>query len=577
MDGPMGKDSLSQMNLNASHVGMTRRDLLRSLAAGSAALAGVPLVATVGGPIGEASASPRAMPRGQAVDVTLITAQDLPYPGIPTAEVQAADPGMKAYADAVQPWMDENPGVKLEQITFDVYDQEALLVAISGGTALSFYPAEVLASWNEEQVLAAEKSGLAADVTDQVAQNDLEAKLADYCVPIWNTKAIDGRRYALPYSYNCGDGMHYRIDLIQEAGLEEPTVDWSWEDLRALAKALTNDERKGIGMHTWGLALPLAAEAWGYTVLRNRLPDPASSWNWKWDFTTSGEEWAERIAWFRSMIFEDQSVLADVAMEDDLIVSQFLQGTTAMMNNNSTYHTTSPSPSVELSMSRAADELGKPVEEVFGFVRHPIGNNGWTTTSWGQLDTMALNPDLDQTALDKAASLHVYMMGPGFVSQKQAAYEQTDDLRYVWVAGDITPLYKPSELEGIPGTPEEAWGEAFMENVLYVANRPLMPWPHWFIPLQTQTGPSETPMDDARDRWFLEASEPDIMADLQGLQDTMNQQAANFTSEIPDDEFVAAAKEFYDAQAAYWEEVSPDFYNNVFKPWYDSLVAPALG
>ncbi|MGH2614180.1 MAG: ABC transporter substrate-binding protein, partial [Thermomicrobiales bacterium] len=475
------------------------------------------------------------------------------------------------------PWMDENPGVKLEQITFDVYDQEALLVAISGGTAPSFYPAEVLASWNEEQVLAAEKSGLAADVTDQVAQNDLEAKLADYCVPIWNTKAIDGRHYALPYSYNCGDGIHYRIDLIQEAGLEEPAVDWSWEDLRALAMALTNDERKGIGMHTWGLALPLAAEAWGYTVLRNRLPDPASSWNWKWDFTASGEEWANIIAWFRAMIFEDQSVLADVAMEDDQIVSQFLQGTTAMMNNNSTYHTTSPSPSVELSMSRAADELGKPVDEVFGYVPHPMGNNGWTATSWGQLDTMALNPDLDTTALDKAASLHVYMMGPGFVSQKIAAFEQTDDLRYVWVAGDITPLYKMSELEGIPGTPEEAWGEGFMENVLSVANRPLMPWPHWFIPLQTQTGPSETPMDDARDRWFLEAGEPDIMADLQGLQDTMNQQAASFTSEIPDDEFVAGAKAFYDAQAAYWEETSPDFYNNVFKPWYDSLVAPALG
>ena len=217
----------------------------------------------------------------------------------------------------------------------------------------------------------------------------------------------------MPYGYNCGDGIHYRIDLIKEAGLEEPTVDWTWEDLRNLAKALTTDERKGIGMHTWGLALPLTAEGWGYTVLRNRLPAPDTSWNWKWDFTTSAEEWAERIAWFRSMMFEDQSILADIAMEDDQIDAQFIQGTVAMANNNSTYHTTSPSPSVELSMSRAADELGKPIEEVFGYVPHPIGNNGFTATSWGQLDTMALNPDLDQTALDKAASLHIYMMGPG--------------------------------------------------------------------------------------------------------------------------------------------------------------------
>ena len=169
------------------------------------------------------------------------------------------------------------------------------------------------------------------------------------------------------------------------------------------------------------------------------------------------------------------------------------------------------------------------------------------------------------------------MMGPGFVSQKKAAYEHTNDLRYVWTDGDITPLYKPSELEGIPGTPEEAWGEAFMKNVRSVANRPLMPWPHWFIPPQAEAGPSDTPMSDARDRWFLDSSEPDIMADLRQLEETMNQQAASFTSEVPDDQFIAGAKAFYDAQAAYWEANSPEFYNNVFKPWYEALVAPALG
>jgi len=575
MDGYSDAKFLSHGN--SSRAGMTRRDVLRALAAGSTALAGAPLLASFGiGDTAVVAAPARAI--GQAVDVTLVTVEDVPYPGIPTAEQQAADPSLKAYAEAVQPWMDENPGVKLEQITFDVYDQEALLVAISGGTAPSFYPAEVLADWDEELVLAAEKSGLAADVTEQVAQLGLDKKLADYALPIWKSKEVEGRHYALPYYYNCGDGIHYRIDLIKEAGLEEPVNGWTWEDLRNLAKALTTPERKAIGMHTYGLEQPLRAEGWGYIVLRNRLPDPEGSWDWKYDFTSSAEEWAERIAWTRAMIFEDQSVLADVALEDDEIQSQFIQGTIAMMTNNSTYHTTSPSPSVELSMSRAADELGKPIEEVFGYIAFPIGRNGFTATSWGQVDTMALNPDLDQTQLEKAASLHLYMTGgPGFVSLKQAAWDETKDLRYVWVAGDITPLYKPEFLEGIPGTPEEAWGEAFMKNVLNVANRPLMPWPHWFITPQSTSGPAVTPMDDARDRWFLDASEPDIMADLQALQDTMNQQAAGFTSENPKDEFLAGAKAFYDAQAAYWEANSPEFYNNVFKPWYDTQVAPNLG
>src|SRR3954447_7979319 len=99
---------------SSRRAGITRRDILRGLAAGGAALASVPIVAPYGAPHTVEAAPARWM--GQAVDVTLITAQDLPYPGLPSADVQAADPGMKAYAEAVQPWFDENPGVKLEQI-----------------------------------------------------------------------------------------------------------------------------------------------------------------------------------------------------------------------------------------------------------------------------------------------------------------------------------------------------------------------------------------------------------------------------------------------------------------------------
>ena len=148
-------------------------------------------------------------------------------------------------------------------------------------------------------------------------------------------------------------------------------------------------------MHTWGLALPLAAEGWGYMVLRNRLPAPETSWNWKWDFTSSAEEWAERIAWYRAMIFEDQSILrrrCHGRRRDRRRSSS--RAPLAMMNNNSTYHTTSPSPSVELSMSRAADELGKPIEEVFGYIAHPVGRQrlqpppvGASSTRWPSTPT----------------------------------------------------------------------------------------------------------------------------------------------------------------------------------------------
>ena len=80
-------------------------------------------------------------------------------------------------------------------------------------------------------------------------------------------------------------------------------------------------------MHTWGLEPPARLPKGGATSSCATGCRPRKSWNWKWDFTSSAEEWAERIAWYRSMMFEDQSVLADVAMEDDEIDAQFIQGT----------------------------------------------------------------------------------------------------------------------------------------------------------------------------------------------------------------------------------------------------------
>jgi hypothetical protein len=540
------------------------------IAAGSAATAGIPVVAAAGRSSG-AFAAP-ATKQGEAVDVTLVTAQDLPYPGLPSDDDKASDPAKKAYADAIQPWLDENPGVKLEEISFDVYDQEALLVAISGGTATSFYPADVLATWDEEKVLAAEKSGLAADVTAQVEQYGLEEKLADYCLPIWQAKLIDGRRYALPYSYNCGDGIHYRIDLFQEAGIPEPTAGWTWPDLREMAKTLTKDGQYGSTLQDWGFSLIWVAEGWDFLT---RLPASETSWNWKYDYTSRADEWEKWVNFGREMVFQDQSVLRDVAMSDDEILLAFLDGTAAMMNNNVVYH--SVEPSSETSMAAVADQLGKPMQEVFGYIAHPVGVSGFNQTSFGQLDTMAFNPDLDPTALDKATSLHVYMMGPGWVIQKQAAYAASNDLRFVWTAGDIMPLYKPSEIEGIPGTPEEAWGEAFMKNVRDQANIPLMPLPHWYVGPQAESGPPATAYEDARSKWFYEGGDQDVRADLEEIESTMNQQAADFTSEIPDDKFTAGAKEYYAALDAYFQANAPDFYANVYKPWQDQFIVPILG
>jgi extracellular solute-binding protein len=561
MDVPTNAASVPDLRKSIS--GTTRRDFLRAVAAGSAA-AIIPIT-------DRGFSSARAASLAQTVDVTLLTAPDLPYPHVPTKDEQDADPAAKAYAEAIQPWLDQNPGVKLEEIAFDVYDMESLLVAVSGGTAPSFYPADVLADWDEEKVLAGERSGLTADVTAQVQQYGLEEKLTDYSLAVWKTKEMDGKHYALPYAYNCGDGIHYRIDQLQELGIPEPKQGWTWVDLREMAKALTNENRQGIALQDWGFSLIWVAEGWDFLI---KLPSPQNDWNWKWDFTSNIDNWVKYINFGRDMMYEDKSILGSLELQDDQITSQFLDGTVSMMNNNVVYHC--DPPTTPDSFSAIADELGKPIWEIFGYIAHPVGTTGFNQTSFGQLDTMGFNPDLDSTELDKATSLHVYMMGPGMVVQKQAAFDASNDLRFVWIGDILLPIYKPSEIEGIPGSPEEAWGDTFMANVRAQAAIPLQPLPHWYVPPQSNSGPPNLAIEDMRSKWFYEGGDQDIKADLQELEQTMNAQAATFKSEIPDDQFISGTKEYYAALDKYFQANAPAFYTNVYKPWYDKLVAPTL-
>ena len=79
-----------------------------------------------------------------------------------------------------------------------------------------------------------------------------------------------------------------------------------------------------------------------------------------------------------------------------------------------------------------------------------------------------------------------------------------------------------------------------------------------------------------RSKWFYEGGDQDIKSDLQELEKTMNAQAATFKSDIPDDQFISGTKEYYAALDTYFQANAPEFYTNVYKPWYDQLVAPTL-
>jgi ABC-type glycerol-3-phosphate transport system substrate-binding protein len=538
----------------------TRRQLLSLMALGGS-------VAVGGGLLSACS----RRGEGSAAEVVLTTVDGWPYGPMPSAKEQQDDPNKRAYAEAFQVWLKDHPGVRIKNGTVDIWSQQALVTAISGGTAPAMFQGDLVGNWNRAGTKSAMVRGLLADVTEQLEAYELSSKLMDFAAPIWEKWSVGGGYYAAPQSYSCGNGIHFRRDLITQAGLEEPQPDWTWEDVRQLAKALTSGDRKGIAMQNWVLQQLLDAD--GITLL-TKLPDPDTSWNWRWDYTSQADMWISLIDRIRTMMHDEKSVLADISFTDDDVWGAIVKGTAAMHNTTSV-HFSAP-PGSEITHIALEKELGKPLEEIVGWVPEPLGVNGRTATTQGEIFLLGFDPNLEDDALDAAVGLHLYMLGDGFVRQRTAIYERTKDPRYVYDWGNITPLFK-GMLEKLPSSPEEAWGELFMQRVHEASQIPLAPNEAWHFPVEENTGPSDTAYGDMTSRWFYESGDLDLRDDLGKLERTVNKQADGFTSSIAEDEFVKAARTYFTAHMDYWQEHAPEFFDNVFQPWYRAKVRPLIG
>ncbi|GAA5001068.1 ABC transporter substrate-binding protein [Actinopolymorpha pittospori] len=539
----------------------SRREFLKAAGALGAALGAGVFASSCSGGLGGSS------------DVTLSVSTEGPYGPMPTKEERKASVGDEAYAQALQAWLDKNPGVSLKRVAVDIWDQETMTTALAGGTAPAAFVSNVIGGWGDAGIRSAFLQGLAADVTELVKDSKLIGRLADYAKPLWEqTWTVNGSYYAGPSSYNVGDGIHYRRDLIEELGLKLPTPDWTWADVRELAAGMTEGKRKGIALQDWGLENIVSAEGFG---LLTTLPAPDTSWNWRWDYAANVDYWAQIIGEMRAMRFDDKSVLADIAFGDGEIWNAFIRGEACMHLNNVVYYTSSPTS--DTTHMTLAKNLEKPLEEVVGWMPLPMGRNGYGASgvSQGQIDSVSFSPDLDDDELAAAFDLYLFMVGEGFVSQTNFLYDKTNDLKQVYSSANITPVLRDS-LENMPGSPDEAWGKEFMDTIRAATAHPLIPVTAWYIPAEDQTGPTSEAIDDAFSKWFFEPGRADAAGDLRRTEEVRNSQTVGFTSSVPDEEFVTDARKYYEAHERFWRTHSPTFYEEAFRDWYEQKVLPAL-
>ena len=107
----------------------------------------------------------------------------------------------------------------------------------------------------------------------------------------------DGHTYGWPYNYSTTI-MYYNIKLFEEAGVPVPTLEWTWNDLLAMAQQLT----KATGDPT--------TEQWGYIFRRIDLEHMSQSFGGNWvnadekrcDFTMP--ETVEALQFFSDLIYK---------------------------------------------------------------------------------------------------------------------------------------------------------------------------------------------------------------------------------------------------------------------------------
>lgn len=139
----------------------------------------------------------------------------------------------------VQAFQAENSNITVDVTTLPYGDYgTALQTDVAAGTLADVFDVEY-SSYQELQA-----NGVLAPI--EVSNPSV------YKQGLRDAYSTDGVSYALPSGFSTVV-MFYNKDLFDEAGLDYPTADWTWEDEKAAGLALT-DKSKGV----WGVHQPVS-------------------------------------------------------------------------------------------------------------------------------------------------------------------------------------------------------------------------------------------------------------------------------------------------------------------------------
>ncbi|SDJ35771.1 ABC transporter substrate-binding protein [Salimicrobium halophilum] len=147
-------------------------------------------------------------------------------------------------ADIVTAFEEENPNIKVntELAAYDDYFTK-LQTRLAGGNAPDVF------ELNYENFVQYASKGTLADLSGFIEEDD-NFDPSQLNQEAFKAYQYDGKQYGMVESFS-NVLTFYNKDLFDEAGVDYPTADWTWEDELAAAEKITNEEN-----NVWGTYAP---------------------------------------------------------------------------------------------------------------------------------------------------------------------------------------------------------------------------------------------------------------------------------------------------------------------------------
>ncbi len=164
----------------------------------------------------------------------------------------------KSLTDLVDEYNAMNTGihVTLDYIGSNDHALEKLTVALQGGLQ-----PDITYQYGTSMPQLATAPGI-MDLTEKV--QDPSFNWDDFAEGARAAATVDGKVLGLPALID-NLAITYNKDLFKQAGVDEPTADWTWDDFRAAAKALTDPSKQ-----QYGFAFPIDSSedtVWHYDAM----------------------------------------------------------------------------------------------------------------------------------------------------------------------------------------------------------------------------------------------------------------------------------------------------------------------